>query len=189
MVWRRLAFQDRQVTRIASGKETSRAVLINAWNIYHALSIKSDGNLERWKSTLADYPDNLASNIVNQIAAFWRLPHRLDMLWTLAERSNLLSLNEWIAADVEDSLRILFAVNHMWEPDWKNLSASLALLKRKPQAVEQRIHEIYSAEDLSLRVRQSLSLILEVLELVPPECDVDLAKCNIHKILQRASIS
>ena len=184
MVWRTVDHQDSIVERMASGEETTRGVLINAWNMKHAIPVKTAGCIERWKKNLAEYPDGLASKIVGSIARFWTLPHRIELLWTLAERGNLLSLNEWLAADVEDGLRILFAVNHVWEPDWKNLSAAIPHLEKAPADMDQRIGDIYSHQDLRSRVRISLQLILEVLEIVKADYDVELAIENIRNCLQ-----
>lgn len=183
IAWRTISFQDGLVKRISSGEDTSREVLINAWNIHHAIPLRSDGHLSRWKETLSAYPEKLTSNIIESTAAFWRLPHRIEMLWTLADRGNLLSLNEWISADIEDGLRVLFAMNRTWEPDWKNLSTALPLLETKPPELRQRIDEIYLEEDLFMRVRKSLKIIQDILELVPAEYDIKLQKANIQNNL------
>lgn len=185
MVWRTLEYHDQLVASIASGEQTSRKILINAWNIQHAIPVRTKGNVIRWKEALKHYPESLPERIVRETAAFWRLPHRIEMLWTLAKRDNLLSLTEWLAADVEDCLRIVFAINRVWEPDWKNLTPALALLRIKPPRLDTRISKIYSDDDLFARVRQSLELVLEVLSCVPSEIDVSLAKENILESLEQ----
>jgi hypothetical protein len=51
------------------------------------------GYLEKWRALLSDYPDKLQADIIADSTAFWRFPHHLDMLWTLAARQELVGLN------------------------------------------------------------------------------------------------
>jgi len=182
--WQIIRDKEEMFRAISAGKDTRRSHLAQASNVVHAVPLRSVGILGRWRGLLSHYPDTLQKRIIEDAAEFWTFPHRVEVLWTLARRRELLGLTTWLMADVSDALRILFAINRQWEMDWKQLEAACATLAIKPDQLIERINCVLSAEPLERRVEASLQLILDILDLVPPSCDVASAISNIRQSLR-----
>jgi hypothetical protein len=183
--WRKIQHIDTIVQEISSSETTARSRLVHGWNICHAVSLRGTGRLEEWQARLSVYPEKLRGDIIIDSAAFWSFPHHLDMLWTLAERRELMGLDEWMFADLQDALRILYALNRQWEPDWKNITAASACLEQKPPRLDERIRQIFTEMPPERRIRTLLELILEILGLVPDGIDIRYAVENIENNLQK----
>jgi len=69
-------------------------------------------------------------------------------------------------------LRILFAINQQWEPDWKWLHVETEQLTIKPERLLESIDEIFTISQGEQRVARYLLLLRDVLALVPPQYDV-----------------
>jgi hypothetical protein len=175
-----LSEYGKMLAAVLAGESAERAQVIHAWNVVRASPLRTQGVLAGWQQQLAEYPEALRERIITTSTAFWRFPHRVEMLWTLARRATVLGLNEWLSADLEDALRILFAVNRQWEPDWKNLEAASRLLARAPEKLVLRVNEIFISEQLEERVALAQQLMLEILELVPQQYDTGEAAANIR---------
>lgn len=164
--WRSLDDMDRLVDRLALGETTSRSDLIIAEALAASVVLRSDGIVADWQRRLAEYPPGLAKRIIEDAAAFWAAPHHLQTLWTLADRGDAYALTEWLHADIQDALRIVFALNEAWEPDWKWLRMRLARLERVPNSLADRIDAVFRTPDLDEAVSTSLDIIQDVLGLV-----------------------
>jgi hypothetical protein len=120
-------------------------------------------------------------------SGFWKYPHRVEMLWTLAERGQTFSLNQWLMADMDDALRIIFAINRKWEPDWKNLRHVAPELAHRPDRMVERVNMIFEHPVLRKRTQSALEFLLDVLKLVPSHYDVSRQLENIATSLERHS--
>jgi len=188
-VWVELDFHarleyERTLSRVMSGTTIARDQVIYGWNVVWATPVRTQGLLAKWQQQLSEYPDRLRDRLIAASSSFWRHPHRVEMLWTLAHRHALLGLDEWLFADLQDALRILFATNRQWEPDWKNLGAACHLLTRTPDRLVERVNDILSSAHAETRVALAQGLILDILELVPGQYDVSEAEANIRASLQ-----
>lgn len=188
-VWLELGFYtpveyEHTLEQILAGEATGRAQLLHAWNVTRATSLRTQGLLAGWQVKLSAYPDVLQSRIITESTNFWRFPHRVEMLWTLARRGALMGLDQWLFADLEDAMRVLYAANRQWEPDWKNLASASRLLELKPPDLIARLERIFNTADPKGRVAQAQQLILDVLALVPVEHDVSEAAANLRASLQ-----
>jgi len=194
-IWMEVSFYtvteyEATLAAILAGEISERTRLIHAWNIVWATPLRTQGRLATWQRKLSTYPDALQERIITTTVSFWRYPHRVEMLWTLARRRALLGLDEWLSADLQDGLRILFAINRQWEPDWKNLDAASRLLTSTPKELVPRVNAILSAMDPERRVALAQQLILDILELVPSQYDVTEPVANMRASLQKhASLS
>jgi len=189
-VWLELDFHTRRayektVSQVVAGETLARGQVIHAWNVVWATPLRTKGLLAKWQQQLSDYPDVVRDRLITSSSSFWRYPHRVEMLWTLAHRQALLGLDEWLSADLQDALRILFAINRQWEPDWKNLGTACHLLTRTPDGLGQRVNDIFSAAHAETRVALAQRLILDILDLVPDQYDVSEAVANIRASLQK----
>ena len=188
-VWVELGFHtrpgyERTLLRVMTGTTIARDQVIYGWNLVWATPVRTQGLLAKWQQQLSEYPDRLRDRLIAASSSFWRYPHRVEMLWTLADRQALLGLDEWLSADLQDALRILFATNRQWEPDWKNLGAACHLLTRTPDRLVERVNDILSSAHARTRVALAQRLILDILELVPRQYDVSEAVANIRASLQ-----
>lgn len=80
-------------------------------------------------------------------------------------------------------LRILFAVNHQWEPDWKWLRPEAERLAIRPERLVERINDIFTAQQSEQTIVKYLRLIRDALELVPAPYDVTRALANVRESL------
>jgi hypothetical protein len=181
--WQMTKDREELVQAVLAGKNTNRVHLAQAWNVVHAVPLRSTGIWEKCQRLLSRYPDVVQERVIASASEFWTFPHRVEVLWTLARRHELLGLTTWLMADVSDALRILFAVNRQWEMDWKHLQAACETLATKPDRLIDRINHVFSAVQLEQRVETSLLLILDILDLVPSSYDVTSAATNIRESL------
>ncbi len=83
--------------------------------------------------------------------------------------------------DIHRILRITFAINRVWEPDWKRLSTIMKNLELKPERLAERVDAIFSTSELRVARWECNQLILEVLDLTQPIRDVSRARALIQK--------
>lgn len=182
--WRQTAEVEKLLGTLLAGEDAGRLAGVMARDISRAWVLRSGGLLAAWQQKLASYPDALQKSIITAAAGFWQYPHRVEMLWTLADRQQTFALNTWLMADIEDALRILCAVNRQWEPDWKHLPHLAVELSSKPERLVERVNAIFEQPALHDRTRLALEFVLDVLRLVPPLYDVGRQIENISRSLQ-----
>lgn len=73
---------------------------------------------------------------------------------------------------VERTLRILFAVNRQWEPDYKWLKYEAERLTVKPDRLVERVNDVFMSLNLRERVLTYFQLLLDVMKLVPEHVGV-----------------
>ncbi len=183
--WHKLSSKQELVSEMMRGKNTSRLKNNQIYNIKNSIIVKTDGAIKEMREQLSHYPKGMQEKIIASSSEFWNYPHRVEMLWGLARRKEILGLTTWLQADVGDALRILYAVNREWEIDWKHIQYANSYLKRKPDQLEERIYEIFGNQDIGQRVKILQELILDILELVPEKIDVVGAMENIQKSLDK----
>lgn len=182
--WRDINHKEKLIQTILAGQDTTRLNLLQIGNIFYAVPLRTTGILKRWQQKLSTYPDVVQKQVILGASAFWTFPHRVEMLWTLAQREEPLGLTIWLTADVSDALRILFAVNQQWEMDWKHLRTVSQRLAVKPDKLADRVDKVFTVQQLAHRVKIAMQLILDVLELVPSSYDVTRAKTNFQRSLE-----
>ncbi len=181
--WFTIAWKTKIFSDILSGEALERVQLAHAWNVTMGMPFRTQGLIGEWRQKLANYPDVLQSRLIAASTEFWLYPHHIEALWALAARGALMGLDEWLFADLQDGLRILFALNRQWEPDWKNLSLASQLLKQRPDQLMERVNRIFRSSEPNERVETTLRLLVDILSLVPPPLDVSTAKRNIEASL------
>jgi hypothetical protein len=182
--WQLLAAHEQRLDALAQGRVAAHGPLTLAWIVQHAVSLRSVGLLHRWRQQLAPYPETLPQKILTDATHFWFFRHFLAVRWALIRRGEHLALLERLYQDTRNMLRILFAINHQWEPDWKWLRGELPRLTIKPERLLERIDAIFLEPNLERRVALSMSLLRDVLALVPAQYDVARARANIREALQ-----
>ncbi len=129
-------------------------------------SLRAAGLLAEWQAELAQYPPTLGDRLVEQAVERWSWPplHR-----ALAARGESLVVTSRLLGDVRAVLRILFALNRLWEPDWKWLRHRTGELTITPKRLADRIDEIFLTADLVQAVDLCFRLVLDTLRLLPPD--------------------
>ena len=94
-----------------------------------------------------------------------------------------LPLSQLLAADMENVLRVLFAVNRTWEPSWKRLPTLVAPLALKPDRLAERIDEALVESSL----RKARELVRDTLALAPDLPRVVLARLRTDELLAELS--
>lgn len=182
--WQLLDVYERRLEAVASGAVTAHGPLTLAWIIQQAIPLRSAGLLQQWRQRFAHYPEALAQYILADATHFWYFPHFLAVRWALIRRGEHLALLERLYQDMRNMLRILFAINQQWEPDWKWLSKEMDRLTVKPERLLERIDAIFLEPDLEQRVALSMVLLRDVLLLVPAQYDVSRVRANIQESLR-----
>lgn len=179
--WQTLETLDRLLNQILEGRITDHARLILAEVVAHSVPVRTGGLLGRWQERLAHYPDIVQERLIAAAALRWRpAPFR----WALARRGERLALAQRLVWDVHNVLRVLFALNRQWEPDWKwtrQMSEPLAI---KPERLSERIDEILSTPDAGRSVEACHRLVLDTLALVPPPHDVSTTVAAVEESLR-----
>lgn len=175
--------EQTSVQAILAGEVLDHQALLKAWNLVHALPLRTHGMLPALQHQLSDYPDQLQQRLFNSAITFWTFPHRVAMLWTLAERGELLALDRWLYADLTDGLRILFALNRHWEPDWKQLQRHVQRLRIVPKRLVERVNAALTQPEPRQRIAATMWLVLDILALVPASANVKLAQHTLEQSL------
>jgi hypothetical protein len=181
--WRELTRKEKLVQAVATGQDTARSSLLEVGNIVHVIPVRTSGALNSQQERLFSYPDVVREQVILDASAFWKFPHRVEALWILARRQEVLGLTTWLLADISDALRILFAINRQWETDWKHLRKASSRLAVQPDNLTERVGQVFSAQPLERRVAAAMRLILDILKLVPSGIDVTKAMLNIQQSL------
>jgi hypothetical protein len=181
--WQTFSQQEELLHHILTGRILDHHRLILAEVTMHALSLRSEGHLARWQHQLLHYPPTLAHHLVANATELWKFPHLLAARWTLIQRNEPWRLAEVLVRELHQLLRVLFAVNHQWEPEWKWIEQTTATLVLKPEHLMERVVAIFAEADAAHRITVCFQLIYDTLVLLPPEYEVGQALRTIRESL------
>ncbi len=163
--WATLTSFSELVRGLAAGEFAGAARLEMAWTVLQAIPLRTAGALANWQATLAHYPDGLAQRIVANQTAVWADPHVPGVRWALAARGERMGLAMRFLWDMQNLLRVLFAVNHRWDQDLKWTDQQSLDLPLQPNRLSARIDEMFTLTDLKQAVEVNQRLIVETLVL------------------------
>jgi predicted nucleotidyltransferase len=143
--------------------------------IIHGVALRTSGSLSRWQARLGDYPEELARARIEDAALTWGGFAAAGLL-TLARPGELLSRTERMLDDALRVLRIVYALNRVWEPTTKRLEARVASLAVKPARLAERIEEALSESDPRRALLVMTELQLETVALAPDGPNVNRAR-------------
>jgi len=181
--WRVITEHEKDIDAIVAGKVVAHGPLTLAWITNHAVSLRSIGHLPRWQQKLSHYPEMLTQKIIDSVNEYWIVPQGFAIRWALLAREEPMALTHRLLGEMQFALRILFAINHQWEPDWKWLRSEVQRLTIKPERVIERIHDIFTRAQSEQTVAQALMLIRDTLKLVPSQYNVARALANVEESL------
>jgi hypothetical protein len=164
------------VEKVRSAATTNHWTLVEAWHIVHAVPLTDAPQLAAWQNALTPYPEELQGKLIADAAHHLAEPHwyprSVINAFPLALRQAPMALSGQLQWTVERVLRILFAINRQWEPDYKWLKYEERRLLIKPARLVQRVNDVFVLPDLRQRVEICFQLLLDVLRLVPQEIDL-----------------
>lgn len=167
--WQPVTQLTAQLEQILSAQEYSHDKLRAASIIQYAIGVRDSGLLAIWQAALRQYPTPLQQAILSSTIAPWTLDLGIQVRRVLASRDDRIPLLERIIADVHRVLRILFAVNRQWEPDWKWIPHIVEQLAIRPPRLAERINTIVCLQDPEACVQDCFALIRDTLLLLPDE--------------------
>lgn len=170
--WQTFNAHEQLLRNILAASIIDHPLLMLAEITAHAIPLRTHGQLVGWQKQLAHYPDKLQQRLITDASERWMFPHPIEMRWVMARRGQWFWLRDRLIWAVSDVLRMLFAVNKQWEPEWKWLDAAAASLLIKPERLVERINAIVSAPLSEQCVAACLQLVLDTLLLIPPPYDV-----------------
>jgi hypothetical protein len=181
--WQAFSDVDAELRAILTAEAIGHFRVLLASILLEALPLRTTGHLAAWQARLDRYPDLLAERIIAANTQVWQLPHAVQGRWALCRRGELFSLAERLTWDVYNVLRVLFALNRTWEPDWKWLGLATEGLAIKPERLAERIHFVFSCVDPYGRVTACQELIRDTLALVPESPGIRRARATIDDSL------
>jgi predicted nucleotidyltransferase len=143
--------------------------------IAHGVALRTSGSLARWQARLSDYPEELARARIEDAALTWGGFTPAGLL-TLARPGGRLARTERMLDDASRVLRIVYALNRVWQPTHKRLEARAASLAVKPARLAERIEEAFSESDPRRALLVMTELQSETVALAPDGPNVNRAR-------------
>lgn len=141
----------------------------------NGVALRTSGLLARWQERLRHYPDELARARIEDAALTWGGFAPAGLL-TLVRPGERLPLVERMVDDASRIVRIVFAVNRVWEPTLKRLADRAAPLAHKPDRLAERIEEALTQLDPHRALLVMTELQAETVALAPDGPNIDRAR-------------
>jgi predicted nucleotidyltransferase len=170
LVWWSRAHAESSVDAILRGDTSSGAEAIA-----NGVALRTRGSLTRWQARLSDYPEELAIAQIEDAALTWGGYAPAGLL-TLVRPGEQLARTERMVDDASRLMRIVYALNRVWEPTSKRLAARVALLAVKPDRLAERLEEAFSEADPRRALLVMTELQSETVALVPDGPNVNRAR-------------
>ena len=153
--WQTFADLDSALTELIEARTTEHQALRLAELVISAKPLRGSGTLENWQALLVTYPTLLADKLIDDALKDW---FSIDWL------ENHLTQPKF-KADSHRIWRIIFALNHQWEINWKYAHHSLENLDTCPENIIMRLDAIQQStpQDAVVIV---LELIVDTLQLI-----------------------
>jgi predicted nucleotidyltransferase len=171
-IWWSQAFAEQQI-----------AAFVSAEAIANGVPLRTSGLLERWQAKLAEYPDELAAARIEEAALTWGGFAPAGFL-TVTRPGERFALVERLVDDAQRVCKIVFALNRVWEPTHKRLTARVEALAIKPERLAERITEALSEPDATHAVRTLTQLQIDTVALAPSGPNVDRAREWLPRVLE-----
>jgi hypothetical protein len=182
--WQNPETQTELLNAMIRGEVVDHDLLVVADAIVRGVPLIDCGVFAQWQSMLAEYPEALQARLIGDVVSAWMFPLHIEACWN-TERGYRLKFAEHLLGDVQRVLRLVFALNRTWEPDWKRLRHRVASLAVKPVNLVPTINRIVSASSPREARVECYRLIMATLALVPPEYGasrvVEIIEANLMK--------
>jgi hypothetical protein len=178
LVWWSRDHAEASVAAVVAGEPSSVAEALAK-----GVALRTIGLLEAWQERLRDYPDDLAAARIEAAALTWGGYAPAGIL-TIVRPGERLALVERLLDDATRVLRIVYALNRVWEPTSKRLAARVEPLPVKPARLAARIEEALTEPDARRALLVMSELQAEVLALAPSGPNVDRARRWVHDVIE-----
>jgi hypothetical protein len=155
----------------------------------HGVALRTIGLLARWQARLEDYPEQLARLRIEDAALTWGGFAPAGIL-TIARPGERLALVERLVDDAARVMKIVWAINRVWQPTHKRLAARAEPLLVKPVRLAERIEYALTEPDPRRALLAMAELQAEAVALAPSGPNVDRARvwlAEVAKLLRDAS--
>ena len=170
LIWWSRAHAEAAIDAVFAGELSSSADAIA-----NGVALRSSGLLARWQERLRHYPDELAAARIEEAALTWGGFAAAGLL-TIARPGERLALVERMVDDASRVVRIVFALNRLWEPTLKRLADRIAPLEHKPERLAERIEEALTEPDPRRALLVMTELQLETAMLAPDGPNIERAR-------------
>jgi predicted nucleotidyltransferase len=170
LVWWSREYTESSVDAILLGEASSAAEAI-----VNGIPLRTSGLLSRWQAQLGGYPEELAMARIEDAALTWGGYAPAGLL-TLARPGEQLARTERMVDDASRVLRIVYALNRVWQPTHKRLAAHVAPLAVKPDRLAERIGDAFSEPDPRRALLVMTELQSETVALAPDGPNVNRAR-------------
>jgi len=170
LIWWSRAHAETAVAAVFAGDLSTTADAIA-----NGVALRTRGLLTQWQERLRDYPDELARARIEDAALTWGGFAPAGLL-TLLRPGERLALLERMVDDASRVVRIVFALNPVWEPTHKRLADRTATLAHKPERLAERIEEALTEPDPHRALLTMTELQAETVALAPDGPNVDRAR-------------
>jgi hypothetical protein len=185
--WLPLESLEWSLRPILTGQQTEHWALVETWQLATSVGMNSAPNVAFFKTLLQHYPSALQEALIESVLSVWAEPHwypqSLIQLWPLAERGTIYALHQRLQREVERALRLIFAANRAYEPDYRWLASEVKRLERLPNQLVDRIEGVLTLRDGKRSVYHCVELLLDCLPLLPPEIDCIPAQTRLQEAL------
>lgn len=170
LIWWSRVHAEESVGGLVAGEASSSADALA-----NGVALRTVGLLATWQALLGDYPDELAARRIEDAALTWGGFAPAGML-TLARPGERLALVERLVDDASRVVRIVYAINRVWQPTHKRLAARVAPLAVKPVRLAERIEHALTEPDPRRALLAMAELQTETVALAPSGPNVDRAR-------------
>src|SRR3954470_4588011 len=160
----------------AGGPSSSAEALANG------VSLRTVGLLKGWQERLRPYPEELGAARIEEAALTWGGFAPAGVL-TIARPGERLALVERLLDDALRVLRIVYALNRVWEPTTKRLALRVESLPVKPERLAERIEEALTEPDARRALLVLSELQADTLALAPSGPNVDRAQRWVNDVI------
>jgi len=178
LVWWPREYTEASVAGLLAGEESSSADAIA-----NGVALRTIGLLERWQEQLSDYPDAVAAARIEDAALTWG-GYAPEGMFTIARPGERLSCVERLLDDALRVLKIVYALNRVWQSTTKRLAPRVEELSVKPERLAERIEEALAEPDLIRALLVMNELQLETVMLAPSGPNVDRARRWLSEVVQ-----
>jgi predicted nucleotidyltransferase len=161
LIWWPRGYTEERVEAMLAGEAPSGADAF-----LHGIALRSGGLLPAWQESLREVPEELAASLIEEAALPWGGFAPAGVL-TLIRPGNRLELVEWLVDSATRVLKIVYALNRVWQPTSKWLAERLEPLPVKPDRLAERIADALSELDPRRALLEMTELQLEAVELAP----------------------
>jgi hypothetical protein len=176
-IWWPHDFAEASVAAVLAGEQSAAAdALVNG------VALRTVGVLAAWQERLSVYPEALAAARIEEAAVAWGGFHPTGFL-TLARPRERLALIEYLYNDAMRVLRIVYALNRVWQPTTKRLVDRVEVLTVKPDRLAERIEEALTEPDPLRAMIVMSELQSDTASLAPAGANIDRARSWLREVV------